>query len=188
MFARILMAVGLLAVVSALVSVRLRGDEAEQQVAPATVPQAVREAAQKAVTGLRIEEAEVEAELIFELEGVADGKEVEIELTSEGHVIRSEAEGDDDQEDGDADQSDESESDEERDEDEENELEISLSDVPSVVVDAAKKAIPGFDAKEAEVRPCLIYEIEGEADGIEYEIEVTAGGNVLEVEKEAVEN
>jgi len=65
---------------------------------------------------------------------------------------------------------------------------IPLSEVPKVVIEAAKKAIPGFEIHKAEKERewgRLVYELEGvsTADGERYEIELTRKGKVLEIEK-----
>ena len=66
--------------------------------------------------------------------------------------------------------------------------EIALSEVPAVVVEAATKAVPGFEASAAEVERewgRRIYELKGvsSVDGIHYEIEISKEGEVLEIEK-----
>ena len=69
----------------------------------------------------------------------------------------------------------------------ENEKEIPLDKVPSAVLEAAQKAVPGIELTEAEVERTikgLVYEIEGTLDGKEYEIEVSSNGKVLEIEEE----
>ena len=68
----------------------------------------------------------------------------------------------------------------------EDEKEIPLSDVPVVAVDAARQAVENITLTEAEVEKegRTVYVLEGEADGKEYEIEVTADGKVLDVEQE----
>ena len=68
----------------------------------------------------------------------------------------------------------------------EDEKEIPLSDVPVVAVDAAQQAVENITLTEAEVEKegRTVYVLEGEADGKEYEIEVTADGKVLDVEQE----
>jgi len=74
----------------------------EKEVPLSQVPEDVIAAAQKAVEGINIEEAEVEEEdgvLVYELEGTAQGKEYEIELTADGKVLEVEQEDDDDDED-----------------------------------------------------------------------------------------
>lgn len=76
---------------------------------------------------------------------------------------------------------------EEDDEADENEEEIPLSDVPQNVKDAAIAAVPGIVLEEAERETegdVVVYELEGEADGQEYEVEVNEAGEVLEVEKD----
>jgi hypothetical protein len=68
----------------------------------------------------------------------------------------------------------------------EDEREIPLSDVPAAARAAAEGAVPGIRLTEAEVEEeqgHLVYELEGVLDGKEYEIEVTAEGEVLEVEE-----
>ncbi len=68
---------------------------------------------------------------------------------------------------------------------EEDEIEVPLSEVPDNVIDAALAAVPGIELEEAEVETengIVIYDIEGELDGVEYEIEVTEAGEVLEIE------
>ena len=69
----------------------------------------------------------------------------------------------------------------------ENEKEIPLDKVPTAVLEAAQKAVPGIKLTEAEVERTikgLVYEIEGTLDGKEYEIEVSSDGKVLEIEEE----
>ena len=69
----------------------------------------------------------------------------------------------------------------------ENEKEIPLSEVPPAAVEAAQEAVDGITLTEAEVETedgQTIYDIEGEVDGKEYTIEVTAEGKVLEVGEE----
>jgi len=72
----------------------------------------------------------------------------------------------------------------------EQEEEIPLADVPPVVMQAAQNAVPGITITEAELEKEdgeMIYELTGEADGQEYEIEIGADGSVLEVEQEEME-
>jgi uncharacterized membrane protein YkoI len=69
----------------------------------------------------------------------------------------------------------------------EDEKEIPLSQVPAEALQAAQQAVAGITLTEAEVEEedgCTVYELEGTANAIEYEIEVTADGKVLEVEQE----
>jgi hypothetical protein len=69
----------------------------------------------------------------------------------------------------------------------EDDKEIPLSQVPRQAVAAAQRAVRGISLTEAEVEEedgRMVYELEGMANGIEYEIEVTADGKVLEVERE----
>ncbi|MHC4704743.1 MAG: PepSY domain-containing protein [Planctomycetota bacterium] len=69
----------------------------------------------------------------------------------------------------------------------ENEKEIPLSEVPAAAMKAAQGAVEGIELTEAEVEKedgRMVYDIEGTANGKEYTIEVTAEGEVLEVEEE----
>lgn len=59
-------------------------------------------------------------------------------------------------------------------------------DVPANVLEAAKNAVPGLvvTGSETEIeRGVRIYDVFGTADGVAYEIEVTADGKVTEIEK-----
>ncbi len=69
----------------------------------------------------------------------------------------------------------------------ESEKSIPLSEVPAPALEAARAAVEGIVLTEAEVEEedgQLVYEIEGHVNGKEYEIEVTAEGEVLEIEQE----
>ena len=69
----------------------------------------------------------------------------------------------------------------------ENEKEIPLSEVPAAAVMAAQGAVEGITLTEADVEKedgQTVYDIEGTANCKEYTIEVTAEGEVLEVEEE----
>jgi hypothetical protein len=71
--------------------------------------------------------------------------------------------------------------------DHEDEHEIPLVDVPAEALQAARAAVDGITLEEAEVEEedgQTVYVLEGEANGLEYEIEVTADGKVLEVEQD----
>jgi hypothetical protein len=92
----------------------------------------------------------------------ADGEQAGEEKEAE----EKEAEGQDEQDEGDA----------------EHELTVPLTALPPAVLDAARKAVEGIELQEAEVESVLVYELEGEVGEKEYELEVTAEGQVLEVE------
>ena len=67
------------------------------------------------------------------------------------------------------------------------EEEIPLDQVPANVKNAAQAALPGFVLEGAERETedgTVVYSLEGTADGEEYEVEVSAAGKVLEIEKE----
>jgi uncharacterized membrane protein YkoI len=69
----------------------------------------------------------------------------------------------------------------------EDEKEVPLSQVPVEAVQAAQNAVAGITLTEASVEEedgQTVYDLEGTANGTEYEIEVTAAGKVLEVEDE----
>ena len=149
-------------------------DEQEQELVPSQLPAIVRDAAVAAVDGIELEEAEAEAVLIYELKGTAGGTEYEIELTCEGDILEIDVEGDDGDDGCDDDQ----------DGNGENELAIPVSAVPERVRAAAEAAVEGIEFSEAEVESVLVYEVEGVANGKEYEIEITAEGQVIEVEEE----
>jgi uncharacterized membrane protein YkoI len=68
----------------------------------------------------------------------------------------------------------------------ENEADLALDAVPEKVLEAARNAVPGitFTSAETEIeRGVRIYDLNGTADGVAYEIEVDADGNVTEIEK-----
>ena len=68
-----------------------------------------------------------------------------------------------------------------------SETEIDLADVPDQVLAAARRAVPGIDLTGAEIEEdngTTIYELEGEADGRTWEIEIDGTGEILEVEEE----
>lgn len=67
------------------------------------------------------------------------------------------------------------------------EVDVEFKDVPQVVLDAAKKAIPRiqFTSAEKEIEDGgVVYDLEGTVDGKPYEIEVNAAGEVLEIEED----
>jgi uncharacterized membrane protein YkoI len=64
---------------------------------------------------------------------------------------------------------------------------IALDAVPQNVKDAALAAVPGLVLAGAErevEKGVLHYDLEGKANGVSYEVEVTADGKVTEIEKE----
>lgn len=63
--------------------------------------------------------------------------------------------------------------------------EIPLDQVPQLVKDAARAAVPGFVIESAEKETedgVVLYSLEGEAGGEEVEVEVSTAGKVLEIE------
>lgn len=78
--------------------------EDEKEIPLSQVPAEALEAAQQAVAGITLTEAEVEQEdgcTVYELEGTADGIEYEIEVTADGKVLEVEQENEDDENDDD---------------------------------------------------------------------------------------
>ena len=72
----------------------------EKEIPLNEVPDVVLKAAQKAVPGIVLTEAEVEKTpkgVVYEIEGTLDGKEYEIELSSDGKVLEIEEEENDDE-------------------------------------------------------------------------------------------
>ena len=108
------------------------------------------------------------AQVVYELKGTAGGKGYELEIAADGTVIEAEAEGEEEDEGDDG-------------------GEVPLAQVPQVVKDAAAKAVAGVVLEEAERETedgRVVYELEGKAGDQEYAIEITADGEVLEVEVE----
>ena len=73
--------------------------EKEKEIPLSQVPQPAMEAAESAVDGITLTEAEMEKEdgqTVYVLEGKADGKEYEIEVTADGKVREVEEETKDD--------------------------------------------------------------------------------------------
>lgn len=65
--------------------------------------------------------------------------------------------------------------------------EIPLSEIPPAVSAAAKAQIPGLRIENADVQQrgeARLYEIDGTANGRDYELTLTADGRVLHVESE----
>jgi len=83
-------------------SVLLAGEK-EERIPLEKVPAIVIAAAENAVEGITLTEAEIEKvkknKVIYELEGIADGVIYEIEVTSDGKVLEVEEDDDDDEED-----------------------------------------------------------------------------------------
>ena len=74
-------------------------------------------------------------------------------------------------------------------EEEEDEEEVAIADLPEAVVDAIQERFPEGTMEEAERETedgQVVYEVEVEdADGTEYEVEVTEDGKILEVERDS---
>lgn len=75
------------------------GFEGEKEIALSQVPREAVAAAQRAVEGITLTEAEIEEEddcTVYVLEGMANGTEYEIEVTADGKVLEVEQEAEDD--------------------------------------------------------------------------------------------
>ena len=73
------------------------------------------------------------------------------------------------------------------DEGEDEEQVIPLADIPSVVLEAAKQAVPGLVPDSAELDTSsgeTVYDVHGLVDGRTWEVEVSAAGQVLGSELE----
>ena len=73
-------------------------EEKEKKICLSQVPKEAIQAAQNAVKGITLMEAEVEEEngqTVYSLEGKADGKEYEIEVTADGKVLEVNQEAED---------------------------------------------------------------------------------------------
>ena len=97
--------------------------ETEEEIPLSEVPKEIIAAAQEAVPGIELTEAEVEKTdkgLVYELEGTVDGQEFEIEISADGEVLEVESEDDDSDDDDDDDDDDNGEEDDEGDEEDED--------------------------------------------------------------------
>ncbi|MDA0989946.1 MAG: hypothetical protein O3A51_04245 [Verrucomicrobia bacterium] len=112
-------------------------EEFEMEVPVKDVPEVVMDAAQKALPGLRVLEAEVEKErygLVYGLEGVLGDEKVELEVSADGRFV---------------------------------EMEIPVAELPGPVSAAVRLAHPGIRLLEAEIRTSTngsTYEVEGVMD------------------------
>lgn len=156
------------------------GDEGDEAVALEDCPDAVQATIRAHMDGGTITELERttdHGEVLYEVD-VRTGKGVvEFDVAADGTFRGYEADDDDDAAGEDFD-----------DDGDDEEVEIPLSEVPQAAIDAAKAAVPGivFEEAEREIEDGVtVYCLEGEAGGVEYEVEVTADGTVNEVETEA---
>jgi uncharacterized membrane protein YkoI len=164
---------------------RALGMDGDEEVPLDQVPGVVKSAAMAALPGLVLDSAEAEVEdgtLIYALSGSDDQGELEVDVTSDGTVLKVERGGDDGDQHGD---DDDDGGDDEGDDDDGEEQEIALSEVPAIVMQAALAAVPGLIVEEAELEienGATVYDLEGTAQGEEVEVEVSAEGKVLEIE------
>ena len=67
------------------------------------------------------------------------------------------------------------------------ETKLELENVPEAVIKTAKMEVPGIQLLEAEMETedgVVIYELDGEKDDYEYEMEISEDGKLLELQKE----
>ena len=135
------------------------------------LPEQVVQAARTAVPGIALIDADKEVhdgQTVYEIDGELDGEEYEIEVSADGTVLELEGgEGADADDDAD------------RDED------VALNDVPQVVLDAARAAVPGLEPDSAEREEedgRILYEIKGTVGTDKHEVEVWQDGTVHEVD------
>lgn len=160
------------------------------------VPKAVRAAIRKNLDGGRIEDIEQiksGKKVIFEVDIIIEGKEVELRLGADGKVLSRKVESDEDDEgdeDADDDEEDDDEDgdddDEDDDEDGDNdEEEVSARDVPSAVRATIRKLARGGTVEEItkeDENGKVIYEVEIKIGDKEYELEIAANGKLLKKE------
>ena len=82
---------------------------------------------------------------------------------------------------------DEDDADVDDEEGDEEEVVVALADVPRIVLEAAQAALPGVVLTEAEMEQedgQTVYSLSGTLDGEDIEIEISATGQVLEIERE----
>lgn len=164
------------------------GEDGDEAVTLEECPEAVRATIRAHMDGGEITELERttdHGEVLYEVDVRTGGGVVEFDVAADGTFRGYEGADDDD---------DDAEDDGAAGDffglawdDEDDEEEIPLSDVPEAVMNAAKAAVPGivFEEAEREVEDGVtVYSLEGEAGGVEYEVEVTADGKVNEVETE----
>jgi uncharacterized membrane protein YkoI len=166
---------------------RALGMDGDEEVPLDQVPGVVKSAALAALPGLVLDSAEAEVEdgtLIYSLSGSDDQGELEVDVTGDGTVLKVERGGDDGDDPHGDDDGDDDDGDDDGDDDEQS---IALDQVPALVLQAALKAVPGLIVEEAELEVedgVTVYGLEGTAAGKEVEVEVSAEGQVLEVEWE----
>lgn len=157
-----------------------QGEDGDEAVTLESCPEAVRATIRSHMQGGEITELERttdHGEVLYEVDVRTDSGVVEFDVAADG-TFRGYESGDDD--DGPDDELDDGDDDGE-------EVEVPLGEVPQAAIDAAKAAVPGivFGEAEREVENGVtVYSLEGEAGGVEYEVEVTADGKVNEVETE----
>ena len=153
------------------------GLEGDEDVPLDQVPALVLNAALAAVPGMQVDAAEAEVEdgvLIYALAGTDGGEPVEVDVTDAGEVLKIER----------GDEVGEEHGDDEGGEDGDDE-QIPLDQVPALVLNAALAAVPGFALEKAELEVedgIRVYCLQGLVGGEEVEVDVTADGQVLEVE------
>ncbi|MBN1345496.1 MAG: PepSY-like domain-containing protein [Phycisphaerae bacterium] len=143
----------------------LAKDADEEKVSLDQVPPAVKATILKEAQGGTIQEIERETKkgkTVYEAEVMIGGKEVEIKVAPDGTLIKKEIEG------------------------EEEEEVISLDQVPEAARNALLKHAGGakiIKVEREKEHGAVVYEAEWEVGGLKHEAEVTADGDLMELEE-----
>ena len=163
----------LTAVAASLLSVSAYAADKEndsKDVALKDLPAAVRATAQAQVPGGRLTEAELETEdgrTLYSIDAVTSaGKKLEIEVSTDGKLIKVEKDDDD----------------------EDDSKDVALKDLPAAVRSTAEAHVPGGKLTEAELETedgKTLYSIDAVTSaGKKLEIEVSTDGKLVKVEKD----
>ena len=161
--------------------------ERETEIALKDVPEAARETILKEAAGSKVNEVEKVVagdRVAYEAEWKADGKEIEITVSTAGKVLKREVEEEDDDGDDDGDD-DHKQGREEKQED--GEVDVTLDQVPDAVKATILKEAAGNKIEEIERETRngrTVYEAEWKVGGKEIEINVAPDGTLLKKETE----
>ena len=143
-----------------------------------TLPQIIIDAVNQALpngTIVAVTREKEKGKISYDVEVEVDGKMFEVEVAEDGTVLEVE------EDDGDADDDDAD------DDDADDEVEVAVDQLPQAVKDAVAQAVPGGTIVEAEMETedgQSVYDIQVEANGKEFDVEVAEDGTVLEVEED----
>lgn len=134
-----------------------------------TLPAPVKETVLKETQGA----TEVKVAVVYEVEFVVDGKEMEIEVSADGKVLDREADAGDEEKEGE---------DKEGEDKEGDEKEVSLNDLPKAVQDAIAARAAASKINEIEVEDedgKIVYTAEIVENGKEMDVTFDADGKIL---------